>query len=140
MKSALIIEDEEGVRMAVETSLIGYAKHSVGTMTEAIAALRENEFDVVFLDLALPDSSPHRTLEMLPMIRMLAKDSAIITMTGFPQHIGNAQFAVDSVLIKPFHSGHIRDALADANLALERNRNVVDSQTAQMTRAILAFQ
>ena len=74
------------------------------------------------------------------MLRMLAKDSAIVVMTGYPQAIGNARLAVDSVLIKPFHSGHIREALADADLALERNRNVVDSRTAQMTRAILAFQ
>lgn len=140
MKSALLIEDDEGVIQAVATSLIGYVKKSAHTMTEAIAALQANEFDVVFLDLSLPDSTPARTLEMLPMLRMLAKDSAIVVMTGHPQAIGNARLAVDSVLIKPFHSGHIREALADANLALERNRNVVDSRTVQMTRAILAFQ
>ena len=140
MKSALLIEDDDGVIQSVATSLIGYVKKSAHTMTDAISALQANEFDVVFLDLSLPDSTPARTLEMLPMLRMLAKDSAIVVMTGYPQAIGNARLAVDSVLIKPFHSGHIREALADADLALERNRNVVDSRTAQMTRAILAFQ
>jgi len=139
MKSALLIEDDNGVVQAVASALLGYVKKSAGTMTEAIAALRENEFDVVFLDLDLPDSKPERTLEMLPMLRMLAKDSALIIMTGFPQSIGNARHAADSILVKPFHSGHIREALADANLALERNRCVVDRQTAQMARAILAF-
>jgi ActR/RegA family two-component response regulator len=138
MKSALLIEDDEGVIQAVSTSLIGYVKKAAHTMTDAIAALQANEFDVVFLDLSLPDSSPSRTLEMLPMLRMLAKDSAIIIMTGHPAAIGNGSFAVDSILTKPFHSGHVREALADANLALERNRCVVDP-TAQMCRAILAF-
>ena len=138
MKSALIIEDEEGVTQAVSTSLIGFVKKTATTMTDAIAALRQHEFDVIFLDLALPDSSPSRTLEMLPMLRILAKDSAIIIMTGYKNAIGNARFAVDSVLEKPFHSGNIRDALADANLALARNRCAIDD-TAQMCRAFLAF-
>lgn len=138
MNSALIIEDEEGVRQAVSASLTGYVKKAVSTMTDAIAAMKAHEFDVIFLDLALPDSSPSRTLEMLPMLRILAKDSAIIILTGYKNAIGNARFAVDSVLEKPFHFGDIRDALADANLALARNRCAIDD-TAQMCRAFLAF-
>ena len=138
MKSALIIDDDGGVVQAVSTTLIGYAKKSAGTMTDAIEALKEHEFDVVFLDLALPDSAVSRTLEMIPMIRILAKDAAIVLMTGHPKAIGNAQYAVDSVLLKPFHSGHIREALADANLALARNR-CATSETEQLCRAFLAF-
>lgn len=138
MKSALVIEDDEGVIQSVFTTLIGYAKKSAGTMTEAIKALQEHEFDVVFLDLALPDSTASRTLQMIPMIRILAKDASVILMTGYPDAIGNAQFAVDSILTKPFHSGHIREALADANLSLYRSK-CGREETVQLCRAFLAF-
>ena len=137
MKSALIVEDDEGVIAALSSTLIGYAKRPAHTMTEAIKALKEHEFDVVFLDLGLPDSKPERTLQMIPMIRMIAKESAIILMTGFPDKIGNAQHAVDSILLKPFHSGHIREALADAQLSLTRNH--CDDSSLPMCRAIMAL-
>jgi ActR/RegA family two-component response regulator len=138
MKSALIVEDDDGVIASLSATLIGYAKRPAHTMTEAIKALKEHEFDVLFLDLDLPDSKPTRTLEMIPMIRMLAKDSAIILMTGFPDKIGNAQHAVDSLLLKPFHSGHIREALSDANLAIERHR-CANEPSSPMCRAIMAL-
>lgn len=138
MKSALIIDDDEGITASVSTVLIGYAKKCAHSMRAAIKALQEHEFDVVFLDLKLPDSTTQKTLEMLPMLRRLAGDAAFVLMTGYASEIGNAKFAVDSVLKKPFHSGHIREALSDAQLAQTRYSDAT-GETERMTRALLAF-
>ena len=138
MKSALIIDDDDGVTASVSTVLIGYAKKCVHSMNAAIKALQEHEFDVVFLDLKLPDFTTQKTVEMLPMLRRLAGDAAFVLMTEHVSEIGNAKYAVDSVLKKPFHSGHIREALADAQLAQTRYSDAT-GETERMTRALLAF-
>ncbi len=138
MKSALIIDDDEVATASVSTVLIGYAKKCVHSMNAAIKALQDHEFDVVFLDLKLPDSTAEKTFEMMPMLRRLAGDAAFVLMTGHSSDIGNAKYAVDSVLRKPFHSGHIREALADAQLAQTRYSDAT-GETERMTRALLAF-
>ena len=138
MKSALIIDDDDGVTASVSTVLIGYAKKCAHSMSAAIKALQEHEYDVVFLDLKLPDSTAEKTLQMLPMLRRLAGEAAFVLMTGCALEIGNAKYAVDSVLRKPFHSGHIREALADAQIAQTRYSDAT-GETERMTRALLAF-
>lgn len=138
MKSALIIDDDAGVTASISTVLIGYAKKCAHSMSAAIKALQEHEYDVVFLDLKLPDSTAENTLQMLPMMRRLAGEAAFVLMTGCALEIGNAKYAVDSVLRKPFHSGHIREALADAQLAQTRYSDAT-GETERMTRALLAF-
>ena len=138
MKSALIIDDDEETTASVSTVLIGYAKKCAHSMSAAIKGLQEHEYDVVFLDLKLPDSTAEKTFEMMPMLRRLAGDAAFVLMTGSASEIGNAKYAVDSVLKKPFHSGHIREALANAQLAQTRYSDAT-GETERMTRALLAF-
>lgn len=138
MQSALIIDDDSGITAAISTVLIGHAKRAAQTLSAAIKALQENSFDVVFLDLSLPDSTPERTSSMLPLIRRLAGNAAIVMMTGHESAIGNAKFAVDSVLHKPFQSGHVREALANARCAQLRC-NEDETGQMRMTRALLAF-
>lgn len=138
MKSALIIDDDDGATASVSTVLIGYAKKCVHSMNAAIKALQDHKFDVVFLDLKLPDFTAEKTLQMIPMLRRLAGEAAFVLMTGCALEIGNAKYAVDSVLKKPFHSGHIREALSDAQLAQTRYSDAT-GETERMTRALLAF-
>lgn len=138
MKSALIIDDDDGATASVSTVLIGYAKKCVHSMSAAIKALQDHKFDVVFLDLKLPDFTAEKTLQMIPMLRRLAGEAAFVLMTGCALEIGNAKYAVDSVLKKPFHSGHIREALADAQIAQTRYSDAT-GETERMTRALLAF-
>lgn len=138
MKSVLIIDDDKWITASLSSILIGYAKKAAHSMHDAISALQEHNFDVVFLDLKLPDSEPERTIEMLPLLRRLAGNAAFILMTGYTSQIGNAKYAVDSVLDKPFHSGHVREALSDAQLAQTRCQSVADCNT-RVARALLAF-
>lgn len=138
MKTALIIEDSEGVVSAIQTVLSGMESKAAHTMTEAIAMLSDSSFDIVFLDLHLPDSECQRTLEMVPLIRRISHDAALVLMTGHASAIGNAKLAVDSVLYKPFTSDNIRDALSNAQLSQARNACKV-GDTEKMCMALLAL-
>src|SRR5215471_17700444 len=55
--SVLIIDDEAEIRESLETllGLEGYGVESAGTGEEGLARIGERSFDLVLLDLALPD-------------------------------------------------------------------------------------
>jgi DNA-binding response OmpR family regulator len=65
----LIIDDELAIRESLETllSLEGYDVTVAGTAREGMAQIGERRFDVVLLDLALPDKSG---MDLLGEIRL----------------------------------------------------------------------
>ncbi|NBS68352.1 response regulator [bacterium] len=122
MGKILIIDDEDGVDAAIDMALPEYEAHHAGTMTEAISALKAQAFEVVFLDLKLPDSNPDRTIMMIPIIRRLAGQAALIAMSGYRAPAIEAAGFADAVLNKPFHSGHIREAVRKAQQACKEHQ------------------
>jgi len=120
MKSALIIEDEDDVVEMISQNLTGIAKKSAGTISQALDLLREYEFDIVLLDLDLPDSGPERTAQMFPLIRRISHNAAIIIVTGHPQALSSAEHDADFVLKKPFNSDGFATAMSAARLACGR--------------------
>ncbi len=71
MTHILVVDDEAEIRQSLETILReeGYAVASSGTATEALELIRDVEYDVVLLDIWLPDGDG---LEVLARIRDLA--------------------------------------------------------------------
>jgi CheY-like chemotaxis protein len=66
-KHLLLVEDNEAERLSV-TALLGHDDidiTSVGSGSEALAALRQNAADCVVLDLSLPDMSGFEVLEQI---------------------------------------------------------------------------
>ncbi|ANL31491.1 sensor histidine kinase/response regulator hybrid protein (plasmid) [Rhizobium phaseoli] len=66
-KQLLLVEDDEAERLSV-TALLGHDDidiTSVGSGSEALAALRRNSADCVVLDLSLPDMSGFEVLEQI---------------------------------------------------------------------------
>jgi two-component SAPR family response regulator len=116
MKSALIIDDEEGIANAICIALPGFARKNALTMKDALDALQQFEFDVVFLDLGLPDSTVENTTRMIPLVRRIARDAAIVVVTGFPRAISAEDINADAVLVKPFTSSSLESVLHDANV------------------------
>lgn len=90
MRKILVIEDMEGMRIALGRYLerlrekFPHAEISfVGTLADAWRILREIPApDVTFLDLGLPDSEWHKTIESISEIDSL---SPVIVMTGYPE-------------------------------------------------------
>ncbi|WP_431959722.1 response regulator transcription factor [Actinacidiphila sp. bgisy160] len=113
MASVLVVEDDQFVRSALIRHLTeaAHAVRSVGTALEALREVAQVGFDVVILDLGLPDLDGAEALKMLrgitdvPVIIATARDdeSEIVRLL-------NA--GADDYLVKPFSVEHLSARMA----------------------------
>ncbi|MBB4964814.1 response regulator transcription factor [Saccharothrix violaceirubra] len=113
MVSVLLVEDDPVVRSAVSRALtgMGHAVLPVGTALEALREITSSAFDLVVLDLGLPDMDGADALRMMrgvcdvPVIVATARDdeSEIVRLL-------NA--GADDYLVKPFSSEHLAARLS----------------------------
>src|SRR4029077_11097616 len=82
MGSVLIIDDEAAIRESLETLLEieGYAVESASSGEMGLARIGEHTFDLVLLDLALPDRNG---MELLAEIHALDPQLSIIMITAY---------------------------------------------------------
>ncbi|MDX2709994.1 response regulator transcription factor [Streptomyces sp. PA03-6a] len=121
MASVLVVEDDQFVRSALIRHLTeaAHTVRSVGTALEALREVAQVGFDVVILDLGLPDLDGAEALKMLrgitdvPVIIATARDdeSEIVRLL-------NA--GADDYLIKPFSVEHLSARMA---AVLRRSRS-----------------
>src|SRR3954462_3984733 len=80
--SVLIIDDEAAIRESLETLLEseGYEVQSAATAEEGLSRLAAREFDLVLLDLALPDRNG---LDLLRDLRLQNSQLSIIMITAY---------------------------------------------------------
>ena len=78
----LIIDDEAEIRESLQTllELESYSVSVAGTGREGLAQIGERSFDVVLLDLALPDKNG---MDVLAEIRVLHPHQPIIMITAY---------------------------------------------------------
>ncbi|MEU2545410.1 response regulator transcription factor [Streptomyces roseolus] len=113
MASVLVVEDDPFVRSALIRQLTeaSYTVRSVGTALEALREVAHFRFDVVVLDLGLPDLDGSEALKMLrgitdvPVIIATARDdeAEIVRLL----HAG-----ADDYLVKPFSVEHLTARMA----------------------------
>src|ERR1700680_4262311 len=80
--SVLIIDDEAAIRESLETllELEGYGVESAASAEEGLARIGERSFDLVLLDLALPDRNG---LDLLADIHVQDPGLSIIMVTAY---------------------------------------------------------
>ncbi|MFC6094262.1 response regulator transcription factor [Saccharothrix sp. BKS2] len=113
MVSVLLVEDDPVVRSAVGRALtgLGHAVLPVGTALEALREITSSTFDLVVLDLGLPDMDGADALRMMrgvcdvPVIVATARDDEAEIV-----RVLNA--GADDYLVKPFSSEHLAARLA----------------------------
>jgi DNA-binding response OmpR family regulator len=113
MASVLVVEDDQFVRSALIRHLTDAAHtvRSVGTALEALREVAQVGFDVVILDLGLPDLDGSEALKMLrglsdvPVIVATARDDEAEIV-----RLLNA--GADDYLVKPFSVEHLSARLA----------------------------
>ena len=86
----LIIDDDEGMsytltRMVNES---GHKAQAAFSLSDGLECIREGDFDVVFLDVRLPDGSG---LDIIPKIQALPFPPEIIIITAFGEKNGAAE-------------------------------------------------
>ncbi|MBC2905024.1 response regulator transcription factor [Streptomyces cupreus] len=133
MASVLVVEDDQFVRSALIRHLTDAAHtvRSVGTALEALREVAHFRFDVVVLDLGLPDLDGSEALKMLrgitdvPVIIATARDDETEVV-----RLLNA--GADDYLTKPFSVEHLSARMA---AVLRRSRAAVgDAQPESVLR------
>lgn len=123
----LIVEDNEGdyvlVSEYLQQSLANCLLLRNKTLEQAIEELTNSSFDVILLDLTLPDSNG---VDSIKQILALAKDAALIVLTGFnDKHfaIESLKLGVEDYLIKDEVSASI--LRKSISYSIERKKNQI---------------
>ena len=104
MQQILIVEDEAGVRMALQDLLVseGYDVHTCDNGVDAEKMCRARPWDMVILDVMLPRRDGFQVCRNLradgiatPIIMLTARDSTIDTVMGL-------RIGADDYITKPF--------------------------------------
>ena len=131
--SILIVDDEAEIRESLETLLEieGYAVSSAASGQEGVAQITERPFDVVLLDLALPDKNG---MDVLAEVRLLNPAQAVIMITAYGT-VENAvramQCGATNFIQKPWDNEKL---LADIRAAVARSR--AEEENIQLKRAL----
>ena len=131
--SVLIVDDEAEIRESLETllQLEGYRVVTAASALEGLAQIGDRAFDVVLLDLALPDRSG---MDVLAEIRLANPQQAVIMVTAYGT-VENAVRAMQSgatnFIQKPWDNEKL---LADVRTAIARHK--AEEENVQLKRAL----
>ena len=131
--SVLIIDDEAGIRESLQTllELENYSVYTTASAEEGLNALAENPYDIVLLDIGLPDRSG---LDVLNDIRERDPQLPVIMITAHGT-VDNAIKAMQSgaanFIPKPWDNEKL---LADVSAAVARRRTQEENE--QLKRAL----
>lgn len=116
----LIVEDDAGIANGLAATLkaAGYAVDVCGTLGQASAALQVEAFDLVLLDLNLPDGDG---IDWLRRLRASGQPMPVLIMTArdaLPDRVAGLDQGADDYIVKPFEP---EELLARMRVALRRS-------------------
>lgn len=116
----LIVEDDAGIANGLAATLkaAGYAVDVCGTLGQASAALQVETFDLVLLDLNLPDGDG---IDWLRRLRASGQPMPVLIMTArdaLPDRVAGLDQGADDYIVKPFEP---EELLARMRVALRRS-------------------
>ena len=124
MAKILVVEDEPSINdlIALNLKLVGYQYKSAYAGDQALEYLRCESFDLVLLDVLLPNMDGFELMEHLkilgiPTIFITAKDSLSDRIKGF-------ELGAEDYILKPFE---VLELLARIKVVLRRNHRAPDS-------------
>jgi DNA-binding NtrC family response regulator len=129
----LIVDDEAEIRESLQTLLEfeGYEVEAAANGAQGLSKLGDRPFDLVLLDLALPDRNG---LELLPEIRALDPQVSVIMITAYgtvEDAVRAMQSGAVNFLQKPWDNEKL---LADVRAVVARRR--AEEENIQLKRAL----
>ncbi|MDL1892443.1 response regulator [Sphingobacteriales bacterium CHB3] len=108
-KRILLVEDEQGLRMVVESELTraGYSIEAIGNGLDAIARLSKERFDLAILDVTLPGKSGIEVLQFIRDRQMRTRVIMITGMEGLSLAIKAVKRGADDYIPKPFDAEYL---------------------------------
>ncbi len=81
--TVLVVDDDESLQTLFKAFLkkIGFSRVVVGTVKEALSALEKQRFDLLFLDLKLPDGPAD---DVYAAAKRIDPELPIVIITGYP--------------------------------------------------------
>ena len=131
--AVLIIDDEAAIRESLETllELEGYSVESAATADQGLSRIGERPFDLVLLDLALPDRNG---IDLLAELHVHDPQLSVIMITAYGT-VENAvkamQAGATNFVQKPWDNEKL---LADVRIAVGRHRT--EAENVQLKRAL----
>ncbi|MEU0937362.1 response regulator transcription factor [Embleya sp. NPDC005971] len=127
MAQVLLVEDDHFVRSALIRFITqeAHGVRSVGTALDALREIARQSFDVVILDLGLPDLDGGEALKMLRGI----SDVPVIVATGRADEaeiIRLLNAGADDYVTKPFSGEHLRARMSAVMRRYDRRRDARD--------------
>ncbi len=118
MKKVLVVDDTKNIRMLLEKTMQmeGFAVETASTGTEGLEKIRSGSYDLIFLDIKLPEMSG---TEVLRKIRSENINTPVIIITAYPT-VKNAvdcvQLGAITYLQKPFTADRLKNVLSQFNI------------------------
>jgi len=132
----LIADDEEGIRSTLSAILSseGYSVYSAGTADELFSFLRKEEFDLILLDIVLPDADG---LSLIPEIKKVAPMAGIILITAYASlesAISALNLGTNGYLPKPIDIPMAKQIIAGTitQMELERKKKELEDKLRYM--------
>jgi two-component system alkaline phosphatase synthesis response regulator PhoP len=128
----LLVEDEEPLRetLSLNLELEGYEVTAVGDGVEALDAVEKAHFDLIIMDIMMPELDGISATETLrvrnhdtPILILSARNSGADRIAGLKK-------GADDYLTKPFHLEELllrTEKLIDKNKKLQQSKPVLDS-------------
>lgn len=95
--TALVVDDEDNIRLFFQRALktLGWESVAVESGREAIEMVGERHFDMVFMDLAMPEMNG---VETFRQIREVAPTIFVVIATGYP----GSDLMIQALEVGPF--------------------------------------
>lgn len=114
----LVVDDEKNLTLAMRRLLSaeGYKTEIANSGAEALDMAKKEAFDVVFLDVNMPDMNG---LETFKKLRKVSPDSVVIMITGYGKTLKvlveeAREMGVRTVIDKPFKINVVTEAIREA--------------------------
>ena len=109
----LIVEDDVAVASVLTESIQhwGYSAENADTCKDVLDKVKQQKFDLILLDILLPDGEGHR---LIPQLKELWPKVGIIAMTGYNTREMEREVREQGILyymIKPFDPGALKELL-----------------------------
>lgn len=116
----LLVEDEENIRDVVKLNLEleNYEVVSTGNGKDALKMINEQHFDLLILDVMLPDVDGFQICEQVRLTNMVVPIIFLTAKDAFTDKINGLKIGADDYLTKPFH---LEELLLRVNNLIKRS-------------------